>query len=145
MTVAARFTTDDYGALFETCLGIEPVKPVKPEDLRRAVGCIVSEGDAPPNPSLTRLLEAEGYREIRLPAADKAIQTTFPWRNRLSIYIAMKRVWDVLIEYQITNRLAAHPWMEVYGDGVIRFVGVLDHHTSFYVPETGGAVTRRQD
>ena len=25
MTMAVRFTTDDYGALFETCLGTEPV------------------------------------------------------------------------------------------------------------------------
>ena len=35
--------------------------------------------------------------------------------------------------------------MEVFGDGLIRFVGLLDHHADFYVPETGGAVTRRQD
>ncbi|KAK2172889.1 hypothetical protein NP493_922g01006 [Ridgeia piscesae] len=118
---------------------------VKPEDIRSALGCIVSEGDAPPNLSLKRLLEAKGYREIQLPTAEKAIHTTFPWRNRLSFFIAMKRVWDALINYQIKHSLAAHPWMEVFGDGMIRFVGVLDHHADFYVPETGGAVTRRQD
>ncbi len=38
----------------------------------------------------------------------------------------------------------AHPWMEVYGDGMIRFVGLLDNHASFYVPETSGDVTRKQ-
>ena len=26
LTVAVRFNTDDYGALFETCLGTEPVQ-----------------------------------------------------------------------------------------------------------------------
>ena len=28
MTVAVRINTDDYGAIFETCLGTEPVQPV---------------------------------------------------------------------------------------------------------------------
>ena len=76
---------------------------VKPADLRRAVGCIVSEEGSPPRPSLVKLLEANGYREIQLPVAENAIQTTFPWRNRLSIYIAMKRVWNKLINFQIVR------------------------------------------
>ena len=83
--------------------GISVYLQVKPEDIRSALGCIVSEGDAPPNLSLKRLLEAKGYREIQLPTAEKAIHTTFPWRNRLSFFIAMKRVWDALINYQIVR------------------------------------------
>ena len=44
-----------------------------------------------------------------------------------------------------SKSLVPHPWMEVYSDGVIRFIGILDHETDFYVPETGGVVTVAQE
>lgn len=116
---------------------------IKPENLRWIVGCVVKEGDSPPNPTREKLL-ANGYREMNFPAAEKAIQTTFPWRNILSIYISISRVWNALGKYQDVKSLCPHPWIEVYADGVIHYIGILDHHADFYVPETGGVVTLPQ-
>ena len=72
---------------------------IKPENLRWAVGCVVPPSESPSSPTLKRL-EDNGYRMVTLPTADKAIQTTFPWRNIISIYISISRVWAALLKYQ---------------------------------------------
>ena len=60
----------------------------------------MSESGSSPSPTLKNALEEKGYREVDFPAAKKAVQTTFPWRNTLSIYIAVMRVWNALVIYQ---------------------------------------------
>ena len=72
---------------------------IKPENLRWAVGCVVSASESPSSPTL-RKLQDNGYRLVTLPTADRAIQTTFPWRNIISIYISISRVWTALVKYQ---------------------------------------------
>ena len=90
---------------------------VKAEDLRWAVGCVVSEGGSTPSPTLKKALEETGYRDVDFPAAQKAVQTTFPWRNTLSIYIAVMRVWKALVKYQ-TVRVSMSACSLFYNVGI---------------------------
>ena len=90
---------------------------VKAEDLRWAVGCVVSENGSSLSPTLKKSLEENGYREVDFPAAQKAVQTSFPWRNTLSIYIAVMRVWKALVKYQ-TVRVSMSACSLFYNVGI---------------------------
>lgn len=124
------------------CLGMYYDDPnqVPAEKLRWAVGCIVSEGMAPPDPLLVKQLKTEGYSLHQLPRAQQAVCASFPFVNTLSILLSVSRVWPAISKYVTEKQLEAYPWLEVYSKHRdTMYIGPLDHHQDFFVPEAQSA------
>ena len=69
------------------------------KDLRWAVGCILAEGDQTPDDSLLKTLQRQGYKTIKLPEVDRVTMTLFPYKNRVSMFLAIYRVWSAIGAY----------------------------------------------
>ena len=69
---------------------------VPSKDLRWAVGCILAEDDQTPDQSLLKTLQGQGYKTIKLPEVDRVTMTLFPYKNRVSMFLAIYRVWSAI-------------------------------------------------
>ena len=74
-------------------------------DLRWAVGSILAEGDETPDDALRKTLEAEGYKVMTLPKVERLTMTLFPFKNRVSIFLAIYRVWKAWAEFMKVSRV----------------------------------------
>lgn len=66
-----------------------------------------------------------GFKEMNLPAVEHAVVTTFPFNNTVSIFIGVARVYPKLAEYIQTQKLCAHPMIEIYTSSEIIFMAPL--------------------
>ncbi|KAI8497537.1 hypothetical protein Bbelb_248430 [Branchiostoma belcheri] len=121
------------------CFGIWYDDPdtVPPEKLRWITGAIVAEGDEKPDPETVKALQDKGYKLQEFPAVARAVRTSYPFVNTLSIILAVGRVYGALADYIKTRGLEAGPFVDVYdrGNTVSHFMAPLELHDNFYVPE----------
>uniref|UniRef100_T1IT36 Testis-expressed sequence 264 protein n=1 Tax=Strigamia maritima TaxID=126957 RepID=T1IT36_STRMM len=108
---------------------------VSSSDLRFIVGAVLDDSDDEKSKENEKILLDQGYKLITFPAVSNAITTTFPFKNTLSIFIAVSRVYPQLNEFIKVRSLCAHPMIEVYDKGTIVFVAPLARQDEFYVPE----------
>lgn len=83
-----------------------------------------------------KVLTENGYKLITFPAISHAVTTTFPFKNSVSIYLAVAKVYPKLTEYVSEKKLFAHPFIELYDEDIIHFVAPLSQQDDFYVPES---------
>lgn len=154
MTLAYKFRQQDYKNCMELYKELSKLAPgqkyaglyydhpgkVPSEKQRFIIGCIVAEDGATPDPNLLHALQEAGYQLFELPVAEKAIMTSFPFKNMLSIILCNKRVWHVLDAYMLKHKLSSQPWMEVHGGPDMLYVIPLDNQHNFFVRETRDAV-----
>ena len=108
---------------------------VGPQDLRYAVGVILAEGREEPDPEELENMVQHGYKIIHLPKPNHVVQTTFPFKNTLSIYMGIFRVYPKLKEYIAERGLCAYPALEIYTSSSIEFIMPLSKQEEFFVPE----------
>ncbi len=72
---------------------------VNTADLRYCVGVVLSDGEKPTNEEHLKAYLDRGFKEIRFPAVDHAVLTTFPFSNTLSIFIGVARVYPKIAAY----------------------------------------------
>ncbi|XP_078585725.1 testis-expressed protein 264 homolog [Branchiostoma floridae x Branchiostoma japonicum] len=121
------------------CFGIWYDDPdsVAPENLRWITGAIVAEGDEKTDPETVKALQVKGYKLQDFPEVARAVKTSYPFVNTLSIILAVRKVYIALSDYIKTRGLAAGPFIDVYDQvqAVSHFMAPLEHHQLFYVPE----------
>ena len=104
-------------------------------DLRYAVGVILSTGsDQPDSDEMSKMVE-NGYKIAIFPKPNFVVMAEFPFRNTLSIYMGIFRVYPLLKEYIATRGLCAYPALEIYTSKSIEFVMPLSKQEEFFVPE----------
>nr|KAG5697111.1 hypothetical protein BaRGS_002027 [Batillaria attramentaria] len=120
------------------CLGIyyDDPKKVEANRLRRAVGCVLAEGDEKVDENMRHKFEKEGFKIISLPYVENAVCTKFPYISIFSIFIAVSKVYPKLGVYIEEHKLCAHPFLEIYDGKMIRFMAPLSKQQEFYVPES---------
>lgn len=76
------------------------------DKLRWAVGCVLSwDGEQTDGP-LTEKMRINGYKLFKLPAPENVVTTKFPFVSKLSIFIAVFRVYPKLGQYvEVSNRM----------------------------------------
>lgn len=119
------------------CLGVfydDPTEVPGPQ-CRCAVGSILSEGENKANENLLQRYEASGFNVFSFPEVTHVVTTSFPLRTSLSIILGVKRVYPRLSRYIKERKLCAHPFIEIYRDGQIHYMGPLARQGDFYVPE----------
>ena len=76
-----------------------------------------------------------GYKIIHLPKPNYVVMASFPFRNTLSIYMGIFRVYPKLKDYIVSRGLCAYPALEIYTPTAIEFVMPLSKQEEFFVPE----------
>lgn len=108
---------------------------VSPADLRYAVGVILAESPEEPKPEELELMTQHGYKIIHFPKPNHVVQASFPFKNTLSIYMGIFRVYPKLKEYIAERGLCAYPALEIYTSSSIEFIMPLSKQEEFFVPE----------
>ena len=72
---------------------------MNPSELRYCVGVVLSEGTKRPNEAHLKTYLNNGFKKLVLPAVDHAVLTTFPFKNTISVFIAVARVYPKLAEF----------------------------------------------
>jgi len=108
---------------------------VDPTDLRYCVGVVLPDDKTLADEHL-KTLSNHGFKETILPAVEHAVITKFPFNNTISIFIGVARVYPKLAEYIQTEKLCAHPMVEIYDKDHIIFMAPLSRQDEFYVEET---------
>ncbi|GAB6020356.1 hypothetical protein CHUAL_003066 [Chamberlinius hualienensis] len=152
LLIAYKFSRGPYknaGALFTECYNLAPdlrcigvyyddPKEVDAKNLRYVVGSIIAEGDDAEKDDTNeyvKLMSSKGFKFAQLPSVSHSINVKFPFKNTLSIFLAVWRVYPRLADYIKEKSLCAHPMIEVYEDDVIHIVAPLAKQDEFYVPE----------
>ena len=76
-----------------------------------------------------------GYKIIHFPKPNHVVQASFPFKNTLSIYMGIFRVYPKLKEYIAERGLCAYPALEIYTSSSIEFIMPLSKQDEFFVPE----------
>jgi len=108
---------------------------VGPQELRCAVGPILSNGEETPVKEEMELMRSHGWKIFHIPKPSYTVTTTFPFRTTFSIFIAIYRVYPRLGKYIAEHSLCAYPAIEVYTDNEITFIMPLSRQEDFYVSE----------
>ena len=109
---------------------------VPPPDLRYAVGVILAEGsDQEPDQSELDACLSNGYKVVHFPKPNHVVLAEFPFKNTLSIYMGIFRVYPKLKEYIASRSLCAYPALEIYAANKIKFIMPLSKQEEFFVPE----------
>jgi len=112
---------------------------VVPVEKRRfAVGLMVDEIK---DRELIEQMQKDNYKMFKSPKINRSIYTTFPFINNLSILIAIMRVPNRLGDYIRTNKLEAHPFIEIYDQPLIHYIIPLDNFEGYSVPEMINSTT----
>lgn len=119
------------------CIGIYYDDPdsVASQDLRYAVGAILASGSEVPDPEKVETCVKHGYKIIHFPQPNHVVLAEFPFRNTLSIYMGIFRVYPKLKEYIAVRGLCAYPALEIYTSSTIEFIMPLSKQEDFFVPE----------
>jgi len=108
---------------------------VPENELRYAVGPILSNGDQTPSKEEMDLVVSHGFKIFHVPKPNFVVTASFPFRTTLSIFIAIFRVYPKLRRYIAERNLCAYPAIEVYADSEIVFIMPLSRQEEFFVPE----------
>ncbi|XP_061779586.1 testis-expressed protein 264 homolog isoform X1 [Nerophis lumbriciformis] len=119
------------------CMGVfyDDPKKVSGHQCRYAVGSIVSEGKDKVDEDLLKLYETSGFHVFSFPEVTHVVIASVPHRNFLSVLLGVKRVYPRLERYIKERKLCAHPFLEIYREGLIHFMAPLARQGDFYVPE----------
>lgn len=119
------------------CIGVfyDDPKKVPGPQCRYAVGSILSEGENKADEELLKSYETSGFSVFSFPEVTHVVTTSFPHRTFLSILLGVRRVYPKLEHYIKKRRLCAHPFLEIYREGLIHFMAPLARQGDFYVPE----------
>ncbi|XP_074529309.1 testis-expressed protein 264 [Halichoeres trimaculatus] len=120
-----------------SCIGVfyDDPKKVPGPQCRYAVGSILSEGENKADEELFKSYETSGFNVVSFPEVTHVVTTSFPHRTFLSIVLGVSRVYPKLEHYIKKRRLCAHPFLEIYREGLIHFMAPLARQGDFYVPE----------
>ncbi|CAF2026317.1 unnamed protein product [Rotaria magnacalcarata] len=102
------------------------------EKRRFAVGAIVDEIK---DRKLIKQVEKNNYKIFKLPEFDRSVNTTCPFKNILSIFIAVMKVPYRLGDYIQAKKIDAHLFLEIYKRPLIHFVVPLSDFDAYNVPE----------
>ena len=69
------------------------------EDLRWAVGAILSENGSEVDEKVKAAYAKEKYKFMTLPAVEASVNCSFPYVNQMSILIAVHRVYPAMSKY----------------------------------------------
>lgn len=108
---------------------------VPENELRFAVGPILSNGAETPSKEEMETMTSHGFKIFHLPKANYVVTATFPFRTTLSVFIAIFRVYPKLRSYIAEKNLCAYPAIEIYTDREIVFIMPLSRQEEFYVSE----------
>ncbi|XP_042258469.1 testis-expressed protein 264 homolog [Thunnus maccoyii] len=127
-----------------SCIGIfyDDPKKVPGPQCRYAVGSILSEGEDKANEELLNCYETSGFKVFSFPEVTHVVTTSFPHRTFFSVLLGVRRVYPRLDHYIKERRLCAHPFLEIYREGLIQFMAPLARQGDFYVPEVRQAERR---
>ncbi|XP_076860887.1 testis-expressed protein 264 homolog [Brachyhypopomus gauderio] len=159
ITVAYKYKEGPYkecGMLFSESYRIAPRLPtvgifyddpqkVPGPKCRCVVGSVLSEGDEALSPQLQQLYEKSGFQIFTFPEVTHVVSACFPHRTPLSVYLGVQRVYPRLACYIKERKLCAHPFLEIYKDQQIHYMGPLARQGDFYVPEVREAPRRPQE
>ncbi|KAK3103326.1 hypothetical protein FSP39_018508, partial [Pinctada imbricata] len=131
-TELMKYTPNGYKTL-----GIyyDDPKLVEPDNLRYAVGTVLSENGSEIDDHVRKVMEDAGYTIFNLPEVSYVVKSSFPFRTTLSILIAVARVYPRLDQYIKEHKLCAHPFIEVYEGSTMYFMCPLAKQNEFYVEE----------
>ncbi|XP_068568278.1 testis-expressed protein 264 homolog [Cebidichthys violaceus] len=120
-----------------SCIGVfyDDPKKVPGPQCRYAVGSIVSEGEKEADEGLLKSYETSGFKVFSFPEVTHVVTTSFPRRTFCSVLLGIRRVYPRLEHYIKERRLCAHPFLEIYREGLIHFMAPLARQGDFYVPE----------
>lgn len=76
----------------------DPQQVERTADLRYCVGVVLPEADDEKQKYIDAFI-ADGFKEARLPGVDHAVMTTFPFKNTLSIFIGVAKVYPQLAAF----------------------------------------------
>ncbi|CAF2740696.1 unnamed protein product [Rotaria sp. Silwood2] len=146
LTIAYKFQQGDYSKsadIFRDILNYSPshstiaiyydntdVTPV--EQRRFIVGIIVDETK---DEKIIERMKSDDYKIFKLPKSVQSVYTTFPFNSVFSVSIASSRVPSRLAYFIQTNKLDAHPFVEIYEPTLIHYFVPLSNHESYSVPE----------
>uniref|UniRef100_A0AAQ4QS96 Testis expressed 264, ER-phagy receptor n=1 Tax=Gasterosteus aculeatus aculeatus TaxID=481459 RepID=A0AAQ4QS96_GASAC len=156
ITFVYKFKKGPYescGELFKESRGIGPKlsrigvyyddpKKVPGPQCRSAVGSILSEGEDQADEELLRSYETSGFKVFSFPEVTHVVTASFPHRTFFSVLLGMRRVYPRLEDHIKARRLCAHPFLEIYREGLIQFMAPLARQGDFYVPEIRQAERR---
>ncbi|XP_056292653.1 testis-expressed protein 264-like [Pseudoliparis swirei] len=109
---------------------------------RCAVGSILNEGENKADEELLKSYETSGFKVFSFPEVTHVVTTSFPHRTFFSVLLGIRRVYPQLQHYIKERRLCAHPFLEIYREGLIQFMVPLARQGDFYVPEVRPAERR---
>ncbi|KAM8915661.1 testis-expressed protein 264 [Spinachia spinachia] len=127
-----------------SCIGVyyDDPKKVPGPQCRYAVGSILSEGENQADEGLLKSYETSGFKVFSFPEVTHVVTASFPHRTLFSVLLGMRRVYPRLKHYIKARRLCAHPFLEIYREGLIQFMAPLARQGDFYVPELRQAERR---
>ncbi|XP_034388172.1 testis-expressed protein 264 [Cyclopterus lumpus] len=126
------------------CIGVfyDDPKKVPGPQCRCAVGSILNEGENKADEELLKSYETSGFKVFSFPEVTHVVTTSFPHRTFFSVLLGIRRVYPRLEHYIKERRLCAHPFLEIYREGLIQFMVPLARQGDFYVPEVRPAERR---
>ncbi|XP_068450493.1 testis-expressed protein 264 homolog isoform X2 [Clinocottus analis] len=126
------------------CVGVfyDDPKKVPGPQCRCALGSILSEGENKADEELLKSYEKSGFKVCSFPEVTHVVTTSFPHRTIFSVLLGIRRVYPQLEYYIKERRLCAHPFLEIYREGLIQFMVPLARQGDFYVPEVRPAERR---
>ncbi|KAG8238264.1 hypothetical protein J437_LFUL016444 [Ladona fulva] len=100
-----------------------------------AIGSILNDRGELPDEKTIMHLRSYGYKFFIFPEVSFAVTGSFPYKNSLSLFFAVLKIYPKIGAYVAARNLCAHPVIEIYGPSNILFVAPLARQSEFYVPE----------
>lgn len=124
----------------ERLLGIyyDDPKKVDPNQCRYIIGVVLGEGSKikeEVDQELENVLEEKGYKFILFPNVDFSVKTTHPYAIPISAYFGATKAYPALEKYIQSEKLCAHPFIEIYDEDTIHYMAPLSKQADFYVEE----------
>ncbi|UJR31541.1 hypothetical protein I4U23_019029 [Adineta vaga] len=146
LTVVYKFHTGDYSVSADTFKDILNYSPSHStigiyydnidntpiEQRRSMIGVIVDENK---DKEMIERMKKDDYKVFKLPKAVQSVYTTFPFTSVFSVSIANMRVPSRIKDCIQTNKLDAHPFIEVYEPTLIHYFVPLSNYEDYNVPE----------
>lgn len=100
-------------------------------NLRYAIGVILPEDGRKKKKKIEKL----GFKRFALPGINAAVTTKFPFRYTSFDWLTVRRLDGRISKYLKENKLRLGPVLEISDGEMIFFMGPLEKHEEFYVPE----------
>lgn len=110
-------------------------KRTKSGKQRFIVGTILNDQNMNTNRKLEEEFKQHGYNFICVSQINYAVLSQFPWTNKFSNLIAIKKVYPKIKEFIKKNKLCAYPYIELHSKQIIHIVIPLCEQAKFFVQE----------